>query len=150
MRKILIILGMMMMVPVTFSDPTIDDWYDVEDWEIEVCSKYGGTAEAQTGVTAKAQGDAYMYQTTVTLQGQKSKSGDSYIYETAWYFRPMNEDQEYSIELIGPGVSKEIYKNAATKELGDSNYHAEESNVQYDSVKIIYETGTLTVPIVTE
>ena len=32
-------------------NPRVDDWDAVQDWEIEVCSKWGGTDEAQQGAT---------------------------------------------------------------------------------------------------
>jgi len=93
MKKSVLILTVMLLFSVIFtaSDSTIPDWYKVENWEIEVCSKWGGTADAQTH-GGSAEGKGYMFQTTVTLQGQKymvEEDGENKtIYEAAWYFRP--------------------------------------------------------------
>ena len=159
MRKtIILLLAVLLFVPSFISpktadfDPVVDNWYKVEDWEIEVCSKWGGTAEAQT-YSSTATGSAYMFSTTVTLQGEKSISGEeenstnTTLYEAAWYFRPMGSQQEYSVLFTGDGTET-IYEGSASPERGDANYHAEESTKEYTSVKIKYETGTLTVPIV--
>lgn len=145
---------LLLIVPMTFSDNvaigvgTIDGWYIVEDWEVDVCSNWGGTAEAN-GFSAVAERDSYMYRTTVTLQAQKSpvQDSDENIIEVAWYFRPMDKDQEYTIELLGSGL-KEIYQGSSTKARADANYHAEQTDRAFTHAKITYETGTLTVPIV--
>ena len=94
-----------------------------------------------------------MFSTTVTLQGQKTiitepDETNTTIYEAAWYFRPIYESQQYTVMFIGESSSKKIYTGSASPETGDANYHAEESDEEYDHVKLIYETGTLTVPIV--
>jgi len=127
-------------------------WYEVESWEIDVCSKWGGTEQAgiiNTGIV----GTSFLGQTTATIQAQKttindSEEGLSIIYEVAWYFQPIGSDQAYKVQLLGPGRTDEIYKGSATVTNGDSGYHAEETDKNYDKAKILYETGTLLVPIV--
>lgn len=153
MNKTAIILLFILLfsISITYSDSTIPEWYKVENWEIEVCSKWGGTADAQLGGGGTAEGSSYMFSTTVTLQGQRStvtEDGENTtVYEVAWYFRPMDGEQQYSITLMG-SRPKTIYTGSAKPEFGDSNYHAVESDQEYDSVKIKYETGSLVVPIV--
>ncbi len=152
MRKtaFIILLALLLSISIALSQVTIPGWYKLEDWEIDVCSKWGGTADAQLG-GGTAEGSSYMYSTTVTLQGQKSNvtvDGENRtVIEAAWYFRPIDSEQQYSITLIGSS-RKTIYTGSAKPEFGDSNYYAEESSVDYDYVMIKYETGALTVPIV--
>jgi len=154
MKKLIFILMVaFLMLPIgNGQSVVIDDWYPIYDWEVDVCSNYGGTALAQKSQGGTATGSSYMFLTTVTLQGEKTvqedEDGTINIYEYAWYFRPMDGDQQYKVEVIGTGGTRKIYEGTATKELGDSGYHAEESQVELTRLKITYETGSLLVPIV--
>ena len=64
-------------------DPSVQEWYDVAEWELELCRVWGGTAEAYNVVN----GPTYLSETTVTLQGQKSEKmpDNTTMYEVAWY-----------------------------------------------------------------
>ena len=148
MMRHLIPMAIMSMLLVTLgaSDSTIPEWYSVEEWEIEVCSKWGGTAEAQQH-GGKAEGSSFMFDTTITLQAAKVLDGNDTIYEVAWYFRPTDSQQKYEVSLVGKST-KEIYTGNAQPGTGDSNYHAEFSKQKYDSAILRYETGLLEVPIV--
>lgn len=148
---IYVVLCLLLLPMITSKDDNTLPWYSVEDWEIEVCSKWGGTATSQQNA-GTASGSSYMFMTTITLQGQKTlvttATGNTTLYEAAWYFRPLNRQQQYSIVFIGTANNmKTVYKASASPETGDSNYYAEESTESFDKVRIIYETGTLTVPI---
>jgi len=149
MKKIIWALLMILplALPLTLSDFTIDGWYPVEDWEVKVCSRYGGTAEATNIAGARAAGDAYMLKTTVTIQAQVTK-GEKNIYEVAWYIRPMEQQQQYKVELFGPDGSEQIYTGSASIHTGDSNYHAMETDKEFINARLTYETGYLLVPIV--
>jgi hypothetical protein len=151
MRMITFIMVLLIAMPVIILGDNTLPWYEVQDWEIEVCSKWGGTASVQqTG--ANAEGQSYLYATTITLQAQKTvmmseNESNSTIYEVAWYFRPLKKEQTYTIELIGDGT-EQIYHASASPEKGDANYQAIESSQEYESARISYESGSLTVPVV--
>jgi len=174
MKRILLIM-MLLLIPQSLSDPDpaydglytvagvpwvgdlgkedviIEHWYPIEDWEIEVCSKWGGTAEASSNAAggAVATGSTNLALTTLTLQGQKTYIADdeTYIYEAAWYLMPLGDTQKYKVQFIGDSGVIMVYEGSAGP-TGDANYYAEETDEEYDKVKLIYETGTLTVPMV--
>jgi hypothetical protein len=150
-KKLVVLAIILLMVPVIVSkDDNTIPWYVVEPWEVEVCSKWGGTATAQQNA-GTASGSSYMFLTTITLQGKRTLVRDEgqnkTIYEAAWYFRPLDKSQEYRIVFIG-NKTKTVYTGKATPENGDANYYAEESADSYTDVQIIYQSGTLKVPIV--
>ncbi len=151
-RLLMIFLVFMIYIIAVSASQYIMPWYAVEDWEIEACSKWGGTTQAAT-ISSGTVGSSFLDQTTVTLQAQATAMNDSYgqvtyTYEVAWYFQPVQNQQAYKVQLLGPDKTKDIYKGSATVSNGDSNYYAEETTTRYDKAKIIYETGTLLVPVV--
>jgi len=162
MKKILILSIVMLIIPgsLSISNPfrhdehiVIDEWYPISQWEVDVCNKYGGQILGDQAEISSVDESFYMFLTTVTLQGQQSvqilpEGGNITIYEYAWYFRPMDNDQKYKVEVIGTSGTRKIYEATASRELGESNYHAEESTEVYEKVKITYESGSLMVPIV--
>ena len=51
-RIITLLLAILLLSSVVYAkskqfDPRMDEWYKVEDWELQVCSKWGGTEAAQ-------------------------------------------------------------------------------------------------------
>ncbi len=151
-RLLMLIFVFMIYIIAVSASQFIMPWYAVEDWEIEACSKWGGTTQATT-ISTGTVGSSFLDQTTVTLQAQKTVMNDSdgkltSVYEVAWYFQPVQNDQSYKVQLLGPGKTDEIFKGSSTAVNGDSGYYAEETSSGFDKAKIIYETGSLLVPIV--
>ena len=146
MRAWVIMMSAFLVAAFAANGSTVPGWYRVEPWEIEVCSKWGGTAEAQT-YGGTAEGESYMFLTTVTLQAQRLELEGSSVYEVSWYFRPMESPQQYSVMLVGESTTT-VYQGAAQPEFGDSNYYADELEAEYEHALLKYETGSLKVPIV--
>jgi len=82
------------------------DWYPVDDWELEVCSKWGGTLEAQSEATSS--NPIYLSQTTLSLQGRKQvyivPGVNRNLYKISWYLEPLT-DMDYRIELVNDDES---------------------------------------------
>ncbi|MEM4267951.1 MAG: hypothetical protein QXK37_03895 [Candidatus Woesearchaeota archaeon] len=130
----------------------IPEWYKVEPWEIEVCTKWGGTSKVQE-TYAQSKGESHLLINTVTLQARRTPFSagkqEKYIYELAWYIGPMLATLKYDVTLVKEGGEKRtVYKGAAPPSIGDANYYAEENTEKYTTAVINYGVGTLTVPIV--
>ena len=136
-------------------DPRIQEWYTVEDWELEVCRKWGGTAQAYNVVN----GPTYLSQTTVTLQGEKTVNPDETIlYEVAYYIEDaLDRSIEFAVRLKNSENNK--YKRVVGRtslNAGEvkSDYWAQYLTEEYDQVHLGYvveDSGKMTiitVPIV--
>ena len=129
-------------------DPRVDNWYQVSDWELDVCSKWGGTGRAQSGTTNQ-EGETRLSQLEVTLQGFKMQVEDEILYEIAWYLKPFSGEEEYTVTLVGKD-RLEVYSGSASSTAGSNGYDARyvDANVSYDTVELKYDSGKLEVPIV--
>ncbi len=120
------------------------DWYDVEDWEKEVCAKDAGLKEANNALSVS--GNGRLYESSATLQALRKPSYNKSIYELAWYIHPIDEDVHYKVYL----GTKKVAEGTASKTEGKSGYYAELSDEDYTKAKIDYGLGTLEVPVVAE
>jgi len=136
-------------------DHRIDNWYDVEDWEIAVCSKWGGAGEPQSysGMGFTATGIASGLE-TVTLQGQKTVyniegQNSSVIYEASWYYQPFVGSKSYRVYLAKGARKELIFEGSSTAQTGDGNYHAEEFSTDpgFTHVLIEYDLKSLSTRI---
>jgi hypothetical protein len=127
-------------------DPRVDGWYEVSDWELDVCSKWGGTGRAQSSHISQ-EGETRLSQLEVTLQAFRAEYEGSTLYEVAWYIKPFSGEEEYTVIMDGE-KELEIYSGSATSTAGDNGYDARHINASFDSVEIRYDSGRLVVPIV--
>lgn len=137
-------------------DPRIDVWYQVEDWELEVCRKWGGTTDSYNIVS----GPTYLSQTTVTLQGEKSEKmpDDTTLYEVAWYIEDAtNRSLEYAVRLRNSETvetKRIVGKTSVGGNEAASGYEAEYLSEEYDQVQLGYafedaeEITMITVPVI--
>ncbi len=130
----------------TLHDPRVDGWYEVSDWELDVCTKWGGTGRAQSGHISQ-EGETRISQLEVTLQAYKAEYEGNTLYEVAWYIKPFRGEEEYTVLLDGD-QELEIYAGSATNTAGDNGYDARHMNASFESATIIYDSGRLVVPIV--
>jgi len=127
-------------------------WYEVDDWEIEECSKWGGTESAET-ISSGTVGYSNMDSASATLQSSRKnlpidEETFTYIYEVAWYYHPIDESKTYKIRMIGPTKTENIYEATASDNDGDSGYHAFESTEDFTYAQMIHEDGQFKVPVV--
>lgn len=127
-------------------NPREDSWYKVEDWEVEVCSMWGGGSESQSysgsGIMTAATTSGFEI---ATIQGQKtayrmSSNVTSYFYEVSWYYQPMVGSGSYKVYYANGDDKEIIAEGSATAQMGDGNYNAEQfkSDPGYDYVLIEY------------
>ncbi|MBN2457607.1 hypothetical protein JXB31_00575 [Candidatus Woesearchaeota archaeon] len=132
-------------------DHRVDNWYDVSDWEVEVCSRWGGGNQPQSysgpGLTATSIAGNFE---TVTVQGQKTvtdfRGEKTYLYEASWYYQPMTGSRSYKVYLMRNSHKKQIYEGSSTAQTGDGNYDAEKYSTDpgYTHILIEYsDSGSL-------
>ena len=155
MKTIKIILAALLLITLiqqgSSFDPSIDDWYAVEDWELEVCSMWGGTDEAMAGATSSS--PIYLSQTTLSLQGKKQEYNiagvNQTLYTISWYFEPM-EELGYMVELVddSTGAAFKIEEGTATMSEPAVGFHAEYYDIEYTAVRLWYGSEWLKVPLI--
>lgn len=149
MKKIILatfaLIFLLVITPLTFSTYELPDWYAVEDWEIETCSKWGGTAEAQSGSVTLTT-NVYLYELTYTINAQKTEFPDNItLYEVGYYIQPITSDVEYSVRLknkaTGDNYNITIGATASAVS-GSSGFSAFYSNVTYDIAQLGYKESS--------
>jgi len=132
-------------------NPRIDSWYSVEQWEVDLCSKWGGTYEAQSEATSST--GISLSQTTLSLQGRKQdyniKGVNESLYTLSWYLEPLAE-MSYTIELTDDDEIKtyRIDSGQASFAKPAGGYKSEYYSEDYTYLKMTYGTNWLRVPLV--
>lgn len=133
----------------------VKTWYSVTDEEINFCSKWGGTPEAQTG--AITDNTIALSQLTISLQAQVQKpfagvSGAENIsentYKVSWYVEPFERTVSYSVKLIGPKGNEYVDSGAAAHNSPGTGFYAVSTQEEFTNARIDYGGHFLMVPIV--
>lgn len=153
---VFLLLSSMVLARTSRFNPKVDSWYDVEEWEVEVCSQWGGTADVQKSAATPFGSETYLYSMAITLQAEKKRhylgaSNYTYVYDVGWYIQPITGSVDYKVYLIDESDNEKLIADgAANMATGDSGYYAEENTTKaFSSAKIVYGEGSgLIVPIV--
>ena len=131
-----------------YIDPRID-WYPISEWELQVCKKWGGTQEAESGATVSKA--VYLSQTTLSLQGRKQsydiEGVNTTLYTASWYLEPVGEI-EYRVELISDNDTFRLDEGTADYSSPAHGYYAEYHNKNFTGVKMTYGGEWVIVPLV--
>jgi hypothetical protein len=78
------------------------DWYAVEPWEVDVCSKWGGiTAPEESASGQKNILNQLSQDFVMTLQAQKTVTPDKkFVYEVGYYLQPTRLEEQIVYEII--------------------------------------------------
>lgn len=126
-------------------------WYQVEPWEEEVCSKWGGTRFSdQEAVTA---GRKIAWATmTATAQAKKFKTPENfYLYEVAWYLDSYGKLIDYELVLTDPSkpdLRHRIVSGSLSPEAGTMGYEIYNLTDDYSELVLKYTGGSVTTPII--
>jgi len=123
-------------------------WYEVEEWEIEVCSKWAGHSIPENAETTTGY---YAYGTSsLTIQAFKTNFGNQTLYEIYYYIEPYEETQEYKLELINEKTQnrKKISSGTIGVHAGAADYYSEYLTDKFNKVRLVHKHGELKVPIV--
>ncbi len=126
-------------------------WYQVEDWEKEVCSKWGGTQfSGQAAVTIGRK--LSFAALSATMQGKKFKTPENYyLYEVAWYIDSFAEDTDYDVLMIDPD-KPDVFKRVASGTLapgaGTTGFEVYNLTQDYTHLRFQYTGGQILTPII--
>lgn len=123
-------------------------WYDVQEWEIEVCSKWAGQSSPEN---AETETGYFSYGTTsMTIQAYKTNLGDKYFYEVYYYIEPYLETQQYNLQLVNEAqrLTKEISSGTIGVNSGVADYYTEYLTENYNEVRLVHKYGAFKIPIV--
>lgn len=125
-------------------------WYEVEQWEKDVCSLWGGTGFA--GQEATTTGTRIPFGTlSATAQAHKLKTPDGkFIYDVAWYIDSFQEDISFELTMINPVTDAKhfIYGQTLGPGSGSTNYQVIESDKDYTQLRLTYTGGSVTTRII--
>lgn len=123
-------------------------WYEVEDWEVDVCSKFGGRSESENSETfqfAPSYGDM-----TITLQARRTKSRNETLYEVSYFIESYSATTDYKILLKNQktNAEKEISRGNLGPASGATDYWTQSLKEEYTIAIVEYYKGRIIVPIV--
>lgn len=126
-------------------------WYEVEDWEKEVCSKWGGTQFS--GQEAVVSGRKLSFAAlTATAQARRFRSPEGfYQYEVAWYLDSFSQLTDYEIVLFDSS-SPEAFRRVASGSLqpgaGTTGFEVYNLTQDYSHLRLKYSGGQVVSPVV--
>jgi hypothetical protein len=123
-------------------------WYNVEDWETEVCSKWAGSASPEN---AETETGYFAYGTaSMTIQATKTWQGNQTLYEIYYYIEPYDGEQTYTLTMINEKkqIEKEIASGTIGVNAGAADYYTNYLAQDYNEVKLVHKYGTFKIPII--
>ncbi|MBU0614925.1 MAG: hypothetical protein KJ601_02430 [Nanoarchaeota archaeon] len=131
----------------------LPEWYQVSAWEIEVCSKWGGSELAQVGATSAA--PISLSQLTVTLQAEAiyyepiGNTSIDNIYTVSWYIQPIGGEFEYAVYLVDAnGATANVASGTASYESPGFSHKALSHPTKFIKARIDWPGNSLLLPII--
>jgi hypothetical protein len=145
-RIIFVTITFLLLVSVN-ADPRTS-WYDVEDWEVDVCSKWGGHGLAEQ--SAAIEGEVTFGDMTFAVQAQKSRLFNNTLYEIAFYIESFSAVSHYDLSLVNePKALKKLLRSGdLVPKSGLSEFIVEESREEYTHIQLVTEKGKVLLPVV--
>ena len=131
---------------------TGEGWYPLDSWEIDTCSKWGGTLENQIGAVTSS--PIALSRTTLTIQGRKSvlqqQNGTLVFYQASWYLEPIEGTMNYRVELQAPvtGVTKTIAQGVASFQTPAVGSYVDYLQEQYYTLRMFFGNDWIQVPLI--
>ncbi len=139
----------------------VTDWYDISQWEVDVCFDWGGT-EDPNQVSQNNVGGDYYHNLIVSLQAEVSDplrrldvGSEGMVYEVAWFIQPtrMDETMNFEVYMVDENRVRELVESSSSNFVnGFRGYHVAESSVNYTRATLRYwnenKEGELEVPFV--
>lgn len=141
-----------------YIDPRIPGWYDVSEWELSVCSAWGGYSKAEDITASAGELNENVGGLTLSIQAYKSPylnpqdlTGNYTLYEVSWLFIPADEQVEYKLMLKGKSVKDFTSVRGADPVAGDSGYESLVLKEDFNFASLMVKgksTSLIDVPIV--
>ena len=120
-------------------------WYQVADWEVDVCSKWGGLGLARQGATPDKSISLGIM--TFTVQARKSPTANATLYEIGAYLDSVDPNTPYSLRLVNTLTGSEYSLRKGTQSILQ-DYIVEELKEEYTHVLLNTVRGKVLFPIV--
>lgn len=131
---------------------SIDDlgWYPVQEWEWDLCTKWGGDDSIATSSTELVL--VNQAPLTLTVQGKKTRTKQDYLYEVAYYAEPLRGSVDVRIVLANnkTGSHHELLPKISVPVGGISDYLVYRSSEVYTHATLVCSglNHTMEVPLV--
>ncbi len=138
-------------------DARIGDWYDVEDWELEVCREWGGIDSPQSNADV-SQAPLFISQTAIALQAEKEVLPDgNIIYTVSYYIQPL-QDVHFAVRLrnsITGGLRTIVAPTLVEQGESNADFYPLTTGEVFDRVEMAIGTEStvntiVTMPIIDE
>ena len=129
-------------------------WREVEDWEIEQCSrKLSSEIESNIKTTTlNFESQSFSSGTSITLQALKSVYYGDIYYELAWYINPSEKNITFQIDVYdknNPQKTRMILDSTKINQNeGRGFYDAFSDTETYTNARIKYDDGVFDTPFV--
>lgn len=122
-------------------------WHAVEDWEVNVCKKWGGRTQAEQGETAPATAYGDM---SATLQARKTKTLHETLYEATYFIETYSITTNYDIKLVNKktGATHTITTGNLETGSGTTDYWTKYLPEDYTEIELTYAKGRISAPII--
>ena len=123
-------------------------WYDIQDWELDVCSKYGGRTQSIQTTTPDpsiSYGDI-----SITIQARKTKTLNETLYQISYFLESYTATTNYILRLTNQktGATKEITRGDLEPGNGATDYWTQYLPEDYTTLTFNYYKGEIQIPIV--
>jgi hypothetical protein len=155
-RHILFIIATLAIISTVIAQE-IPDWYEVSQWEIEVCSKWGGSELVQAGATTAK--PISLSQLTLTMQAEGiyfddfniPNSSVENLYTVSWYIQPVAGEIEYNIVLVtSDGSTAPLTSGKASYQSAGFGHEALYHPSIFTRARMNFGDNALELPIVTK
>jgi hypothetical protein len=130
----------------THGNPVLH-WYNVSQWELDVCYAWGGTSDPNSVSQNNVVGD-YYHNLIVTIQaevsdplGEAAVATGKRVYEVAWFIQPtdLDETMNFEVNLIDQYGQKELVESLSSNYVnGFRGYDVRVSEKNYTNATITY------------
>lgn len=140
----------------------VTNWYEISQWEVDVCFGWGGTDDPNSFSQNNIMGD-YYHNLMISLQAESSEplegetvSTGTKIYEIAWFIQPTDLEESINFEVYitdNHGERELIESGTSNYVNGVKGYNVRESPKNFTEARIYYwnderEKEYLKVPFV--
>ena len=152
-QKIFAITAMifLILIPIALSDTkSILPWYDIEEWELEVCEKWGGVQGVNNAVNTI---NTFLAETTIAVQGKKIPlPNGQFHYEYSYYLHPYSGSMEFALRFASStaNITKPLVERTTVGEAGISGFNVMELPEEFDQIQLSYGSGILKMPLIGE
>jgi len=146
------VLFLLVVLANTITAPTpTTPWYQVEDWEKEVCSKWGGTQFSGQAVVTMGRKLSFGA-LSATMQAKKFRTPENYyLYEVGWYIDSFAEDMDYDVIMLDPekpDVFRRVVSGRLVPDAGTTGFETYNLTQDFTHLRFKYTGGEMLIPII--